>query len=114
MFYLRTADRLERTSVWFNKLEGGVDYLRRVIVDDALGICAELEADMARHVAGYECEWKATVESPERMARFRTFVNCDQPDPNVVFVRERGQPRPAHLHEKPDPALLAGVGTEAR
>jgi nitrite reductase (NADH) large subunit len=106
MYYIRTADRLERTSVWFEKLDGGIDYLRRVIVDDALGICADLEAAMARHVAGYECEWKSTLASPERMARFRTFVNSDQPDSNVVFVRERGQPRPAYLHEKPDPALL--------
>jgi nitrite reductase (NADH) large subunit len=101
-FYIRTADRLERTATWFNKLEGGLDHLRRVIVDDALGICAELEADMANHVATYECEWKATIESPERLARFRTFVNSDEPDPNVVFVSERGQPRPALPHEKDD------------
>jgi nitrite reductase (NADH) large subunit len=100
MFYIRTADRLERTAVWFNKLDGGIEYLRRVIVEDALGICAELEADMARHVESYECEWKATIESPERLARFRTFVNTDEPDPNVVFVTERGQPRPAYPHEK--------------
>ncbi|HET7486680.1 MAG TPA: nitrite reductase large subunit NirB [Acidimicrobiales bacterium] len=107
MYYIRTADRLERTATWFNKLEGGIDHLRRVIIDDALGICAELEAAMAHHVATYECEWKATVESPERLARFRTFVNSDEPDPNVVFVTERGQPRPAYLHEKPDPAHSA-------
>ncbi|MDQ4068000.1 MAG: nitrite reductase large subunit NirB [Actinomycetota bacterium] len=107
MFYVRTADRLERTSVWLEKLEGGIDHLRRVVIDDVLGICAELEADMARHVETYECEWKAVVENPERVERFRTFVNCDQPDPNVVFVTERGQPRPAYLHEKPNPSLLA-------
>jgi nitrite reductase (NADH) large subunit len=106
MFYVRTADRLERTAVWINKLEGGIDYLRRVVIDDALGICDELEADMARHVETYECEWKATIDDPERMERFRTFVNSDEPDPNVVFVTERGQPRPAYLHEKPDPTLL--------
>ena len=64
MFYIRTADRLERTAVWFNKLEGGIEHLRRVVIDDALGICAELEADMARHVDTYECEWKATIETP--------------------------------------------------
>jgi nitrite reductase (NADH) large subunit len=75
MFYIRTADRLERTATWFNKLEGGIDYLRSVIVDDALGICDELEADMDAHVTAYECEWKATLDSPDRMARFRTFVN---------------------------------------
>jgi len=75
IFYIRTADRLERTATWFNKLEGGVEYLRRVIIDDALGIGAELDAAMARHVETYECEWKATIESPERLARFRMFVN---------------------------------------
>ena len=107
MFYIRTADRLERTAAWFNKLEGGIDYLRGVIIDDALGICDELEAEMDRHVETYECEWKATIESPERMRRFRTFVNSDDVDPNVVFVPERGQHRPAFLHEKPDPELLA-------
>jgi nitrite reductase (NADH) large subunit len=104
---VRTADRLERTSVWLDKLDGGIEYLRRVIIDDALGICAELEADMARHVETYECEWKAVVDDPERMERFRTFVNSDEDDPNVVFVTERGQIRPAYLHEKQDPALLA-------
>jgi nitrite reductase (NADH) large subunit len=107
MFYVRTADRLERTSVWLEKLEGGVDYLRAVVIDDALGICDELEADMARHVDTYECEWKAVVDDPERMERFRTFVNSDDTDPNVVFVTERGQPRPAYPHEKPNPAYLA-------
>ncbi|MGI9022769.1 MAG: nitrite reductase large subunit NirB [Acidimicrobiales bacterium] len=106
MFYVRTADRLERTAVWLNKLDGGIDYLRSVVLDDALGICAELEADMARHVETYECEWKATIDDPVRSARFRTFVNSDDDDPNVVFVPERGQPRPAYLHEKPDPALI--------
>jgi nitrite reductase (NADH) large subunit len=101
VFYIRTADRLERTATWFNKLEGGLDYLRSVIVDDALGIGAELDAAMARHVDTYQCEWKATIDSPERLARFRTFVNSDEPDPNVVFVTERGQPRPARPDEKP-------------
>jgi len=105
MFYVRTADRLERTAVWLNKLDGGIDYLRSVVIDDALGVCADLEADMAHHVATYECEWKATIDDPERVARFRTFVNSDDTDPNVVFVPERNQHRPAYLHEKPDPAL---------
>jgi nitrite reductase (NADH) large subunit len=103
MYYVRTADRLERTATWFNKLEGGIDHLRRVIVDDALGICAELEADMARHVATYECEWKATLADPARLRRFRAFVNTDEPDPSVVFVTERGQPRPARPDERPVP-----------
>ena len=100
MFYVRTADRLERTAPWFNKLDGGVDYLRRVVIDDALGICAELEAEMAHHVATYECEWKATIEDPERMQRFRTFVNSDGVDPDLMYVEERGQRRPARADER--------------
>jgi nitrite reductase (NADH) large subunit len=103
MFYIRTADRLDRTATWFNKLDGGIDYLRRVIVDDSLGLCADLEADMERHVATYECEWRATIESPERLGRFRSFVNDDRPDPSIVMVPERGQRRPAFAHEKPVP-----------
>jgi nitrite reductase (NADH) large subunit len=79
MFYIRTADRLERTATWLNKLEGGIDYLRNVVVDDVLGIAEELEADMARHVAAYECEWKATIEDPARVSRFRTYVNAGTP-----------------------------------
>jgi nitrite reductase (NADH) large subunit len=108
MFYVRTAGRLERTAPWFNKLgdtaEASLDHLRRVIVDDALGICAELDADMARHVEQYRCEWKEAIGSPDLLARFRTFVNTDEPDPQVVFIRERGQKRPAHDDER---ALLS-------
>ncbi|MEA3020363.1 MAG: nitrite reductase large subunit, partial [Actinomycetota bacterium] len=104
MFYVRTAGRLERTAPWFNKLgdspEDGVEHLRRVIVDDVLGICEELDAEMARHVARYRCEWKEAIESPEVLARFRSFVNSDDPDPRVVFVRERGQKRPARAEER--------------
>jgi nitrite reductase (NADH) large subunit len=103
MLYVRTADRLERTATWFNKLDGGIDYLRRVIIDDSLGLCAELETEMERHVATYECEWKATIEDPERMGRFRSFVNDDRPDPSIVMVPERAQRRPAYAHEKPVP-----------
>jgi nitrite reductase (NADH) large subunit len=101
MYYIRTADRLERTATWLNKLDGGIDQLRRVVVDDVLGIASELEADMERHVASYECEWKATVADPARMRRFRTFVNADGADPNIVMVPERGQRRPATPAEKP-------------
>jgi nitrite reductase (NADH) large subunit len=103
MFYIRTADRLERTATWFSKLEGGIDYLRKVVIDDSLGICDELEAEMERHVATYECEWKATVDDPNRMRRFRSFVNDDRPDPSIVTVPERAQRRPAYRHEKPIP-----------
>jgi len=95
MFYIRTADRLQRTSTWLENLEGGIDYVRKVVCEDSLGIGAELEADMARHVAGYECEWKKAIETPDILRRFRHFVNSDQPDSGVVFVEERGQRVPA-------------------
>jgi nitrite reductase (NADH) large subunit len=71
-----------------------------VIIDDSLGIAAELEADMARVVGTYQCEWKTTVESPEKLRTFRSFVNSDEPDPSVAFVRERDQHRPASWSEK--------------
>jgi nitrite reductase (NADH) large subunit len=101
MFYVRTADRLQRTASWLEQLDGGVEHLRRVIVDDALGLCGELEAEMARHVATYECEWKATIEHPDRVARFVSFVNApDEADPSIVFVEERGQIRPATPAER--------------
>jgi nitrite reductase (NADH) large subunit len=106
MYYIRTADRLERTATWFNKLEGGIDHLRHVVVDDGLGLAEDLEADMARHIAAYECEWKATLDDPERLARFRSFVNADEPDPSLVFVRERGQRRPALPHERDVPVVV--------
>jgi len=101
MFYVRTADRLQRTASWLEQLDGGVDHLRRVIVDDSLGLCAEFEAEMARHVDTYACEWTATIEDPDRVARFVSFVNApDQPDPSIVFVEERGQIRPATAEER--------------
>ena len=97
MFYVRTADRLERTATWINKLDGGIEYLRSVVIDDSLGLADELEADMARHVDGYECEWKATLAKPERLARFQHFVNTPTPDPTRTAVTIRGQrvPSPA-------------------
>ena len=95
MFYIRTADRLQRTSTWLDHLEGGIDYLRKVICEDSLGIGAELEAEMGRHVESYECEWKKAVETPEIRSRFRHFVNSDEPDAAIEFTSERGQPVPA-------------------
>ncbi|MBX6354734.1 MAG: nitrite reductase (NAD(P)H), partial [Micromonosporaceae bacterium] len=96
MFYIRTADRLQRTAAWLEALDGGLAYLRSVIVDDSLGLCDELDAAMARHVASYEDEWRATVDDPDRLWRFASFVNApDTPDPTITFEVERGQPVPA-------------------
>jgi NAD(P)H-nitrite reductase large subunit len=100
MFYIRTADRLQRTSTWRDNLEGGLEYLKGVVCRDELGIAAELETDMARVVASYECEWKKAVEDPATLRRFRHFVNSEETDPNVLFLQERGQIRPATREER--------------
>ncbi|MFE2067381.1 nitrite reductase large subunit NirB [Streptomyces sp. NPDC059467] len=95
MFYIRTADRLERTSTWLERIPGGLDHVRDVVVEDSLGICEELESLMAAHVANYADEWASTVNDPEKLARFVSFVNApDTPDPVVGFVPERDQMKP--------------------
>ncbi|MGW0928630.1 nitrite reductase large subunit NirB [Streptomyces sp. NPDC002644] len=95
MFYIRTADRLERTSVWLDRIPGGLDHVRDVVVHDSLGICDELERLMAAHVAHYRDEWAAVLEDPEKLERFVSFVNAPEtPDPMVAFVPERGQIKP--------------------
>ncbi len=73
MFYIRTADRLQRTSTWRDNLEGGLEYLREVIIDDSLGIADELEQEMQRVVDTYQCEWQTTLQDPGRLAQFRTL-----------------------------------------
>jgi nitrite reductase (NADH) large subunit len=100
MFYIRTADRLQRTSVWLENLEGGLDYLRQVVCEDSLGIGAELEAEMAKVIETYQCEWKTAIDDPATLKRFRHFVNSERADDNVVFVEERGQIRPATQPER--------------
>jgi len=94
MFYIRTADKLQRTSVWRETLEGGLDYLKDVIINDSLGLGAELEGQMQLVVDRYECEWANALKDPEKLKRFRTFVNDKRPDPDIHFVQERGQRRP--------------------
>ena len=102
MFYIKTADRLQRTSVWMENMEGGLDYLRKVIIDDSLSLGEDLEQQMCHVAATYQCEWKTTLQSPEALKRFRQFVNSDARDSNVVFVEERQQIRPATPEEKAD------------
>jgi len=97
MFYIRTADRLERTAPWLDRLEGGIEYLRSVIVDDVLGICDELDADLARHVERYECEWTATLDDPDRMQHFVEFVNAPEVQSTPVWIETRGQRMPASV-----------------
>ena len=100
MFYVRSADRLQRTSVWVESLEGGLGYLQEVVIEDSLGLAVELENQMLRVVDTYQCEWKTTIEDPEQLKRFQTYVNSDAADSDVIFVRERGQRRPITEDER--------------
>lgn len=100
MFYVRTADRLQRTSVWMDNMEGGMEHLQQVIIEDKLGISDQLEQEMKQVIDTYQCEWKTTIEDPEKVKRFRHFINSDQQDNNVIFVQERDQIRPATEEEK--------------
>lgn len=100
MFYIRTADRLQRTSVWMDNLEGGLKYLQAVVIDDKLKICKELENEMSHIVDTYQCEWNSTIQDPEKVRRFNHFVNSNKTDDNVVFVKERQQIRPVTDSER--------------
>jgi nitrite reductase (NADH) large subunit len=96
MFYIRTADPLARTATWLNKMEGGIDYLRNVIVYDSIGMAAQWEQEMEQLVALYKCEWKEAVETPEIRKRFNHFVNAPgEKDPSIAFAEMRGQKKAA-------------------
>ena len=113
MFYVRTADRLQRTSTWRDNLEGGLDYLKKVLIEDSLGLADELETQMQAVVDTYQCEWKTAVTDPAVRNRFRSFVNSELPDERIVFVKERGQIRPARAEERaPDAAPPAREADE--
>ena len=109
MFYIRTADRLQRTSVWLENLEGGLDYLKKVVIDDHLGLGEELEQEMARTLGQYQCEWKTTLESPEKLQRFRHFINSEQQDSHLAYTIERGQRRPMTREEKAQAQVKANL-----
>lgn len=92
MFYIKTADTLTRTATWLNKMEGGIDYLRNVVVSDSLGMSQQWEAEMQTLVDCYKCEWKEAIENPEIRKRFNHFVNAPEiKDPTVVFEEMRDQ-----------------------
>ena len=95
MFYIKTAEPLNRTSTWLNKLEGGIDYLKQVVVDDSFGLGHQLEAEMELLIDAYACEWKEVVNNPALRARFKHFVNTAEPDPTQQFDIQRGQKVPA-------------------
>jgi nitrite reductase (NADH) large subunit len=107
MYYVRTADRLQRTAPWIESIEGGIDEVRRVVLEDSLGIAADLDVAMASHVESYEDEWAATLADEEKLRKFASFVNAPETaDPDLVYVEERGQRRPAS--DKESAVLIAG------
>lgn len=121
LYYIRTADRLQRTAPWVEEVEGGIEAIRDIIMNDSLGIAAELDAAMAEHIVRYEDEWRATLDDPEKLQRFSSFVNAPRtPDPSLAYVGERGQARPATEQEREaarggdNRILIAGTILEAR
>lgn len=94
MFYIRTAEPLTRTATWLNNLEGGIEYLKDVVLNNSLGICDQLEKDMEQLIQSYKCEWKEVVDDPEQRKRFRHFANSDEHDPTIQFQPLRGQKIP--------------------
>src|SRR5579875_1089066 len=110
MFYIRTADRLQRTASWIESLEGGLDHVRDVVCHDSLGLADELEAAMARHVANYRCEWKGVLEDPEKLSRFVSFVNApDTADPTVAFTEQGGRKVPAAAPDRRPVPVPIGI-----
>ncbi|BBP43736.1 nitrite reductase large subunit NirB [Thiosulfativibrio zosterae] len=108
MFYIKTADRLQRTATWLDNLEGGIEYVKKVVIEDSLGLGEQFEAQMEAIHQTYRCDWKTAIENPEFTKRFRSFVNVDTPAPQL-FVQERGQIRPATEAEK-----LSGIAVEIK
>jgi nitrite reductase (NADH) large subunit len=109
MFYIRTADKLTRTAPWLDSLEGGIEYLKQVIIEDKLGLNAQLEAEIERLREKVICEWTETVNTPEAQVRFKHFINSPQRDPNVQIVPEREQHRPATPYERIPVTLVEEV-----
>lgn len=95
MYYIQTADKLTRTAAWLEKIDGGIEYLKEIIIEDKLGICEELEQRMMYLVDTYKCEWKEVVNDPEKRKLFKQFVNTDETEHTIEFVDQRGQKRPA-------------------
>ncbi len=96
MYYIRTAAPLMRTAVWLEKLEGGIEQLKKIVVNDSLNIAKELEEEMQSLVDAYECEWKQAIENDEIKKRFKHYINSEETDDNMVFVpmREQTMPQP--------------------
>ncbi len=94
MFYTHTANPLTRTSVWLSNLEGGIEHLKNVVINDVLGKCEEWEKEMQQVVDTFKCEWKEVVVDPEKRKKFNAFANTEEPDTSIKFTRVREQINP--------------------
>ena len=94
MFYIRTAAPLQRTAKWLDKLEGGIEYLKQVVIEDSLSLAEDLEKEMSGLVGSFQCEWTQAIQDEEIMKRFNHFVNSEETDDNLVFVPLRDQKMP--------------------
>src|ERR1700741_1253838 len=113
MYYIRTADRLQRTAPWVDSLEGGLDHVREVVCDDSLGLAEEFEAAMERHVQNYKCEWKGVLEDPDKISRFVSFVNApDAVDSTVTFTERAGRKVPVPIGMPRVRSSISGGGQE--
>ena len=108
MFYIRTADKLQRTARWLEKLPGGIKYLREVILEDKLGICASLEAQMEELVGTFFDEWAEAVKSPELARKFKQFANTEETVENMETELDRGQSRPVFGRRRAPRRILRG------
>lgn len=110
MFYIRTADKLQRTARWLEGLPGGIKYLREVVLEDKLGINASLEAQMQELVDSYFDEWVEAINNPAIAAKFRQFANGDaQPQDWLETESDRNQTRPVYWAKEPAREDFAGL-----
>jgi nitrite reductase (NADH) large subunit len=91
MYYIETAGPLTRTSTWMDNIEGGIEHVKDVVINDSLGKAEEWEKAMQNIVDTFKCEWKDVIENPEKRKRFNTFVNSDEHDENIQFDTSRDQ-----------------------
>jgi len=112
MYYIRTGERLQRTSTWLEKLEGGIEFLRKVVLEDSLDLGAELEEEMQKLVDGYACEWAEVLKNPARLAQFKQFANSDETADGLGFIPEREQKRPADWPVEDAPRPRAPIQIE--
>src|SRR5579859_4187211 len=96
MFYIRTGDRLQRTARWLESMDGGMKYLRQVILEDKLGICKDLEEKMQALVGTWYDEWEVAVRDPVKRAQFKQFKNTEERSEQIELIRERDQTRTAN------------------